>query len=173
MFGSDLPTTNDPHGTSNPYGSQAETAWAAGHIGSRSVCIGIVDQGVDFSHPDLIDNAWVNPYDPVDGIDNDGNGYIDDLRGWDFVHDDNTVFDAGGDDHGTHVAGTIGASGGNSLGVAGVSWAVSLIAAKFLGADGGTTADAIRAIDYLTDLKLRHGIRLVASNNFWGGSAVS
>jgi len=173
MFGSDLPTAIGPDGTSNPYGSQAETAWAAGHTGSRSVCIGIVDQGVDFSHPDLIDNAWVNPHDPVDGIDNDGNGYIDDINGWDFVHNDNTVFDAGGDDHGTHVAGTIGASGGNGLGVAGVSWAVSLIAAKFLGPNGGTTADAIRAIDYLTDLKLRHGIRLVASNNSWGGGGPS
>ena len=173
MFGSDLPASIGPDGTSNPYGSQAETAWAAGHIGSRSVCIGIVDQGVDFSHPDLIDNAWVNPYDPVDGIDNDGNGYIDDVNGWDFVHNDNSVFDAGADNHGTHVAGTIGASGGNGLGVAGVSWAVSLIAAKFLGPDGGTTADAIRAIDYLTDLKLRHGIRLVASNNSWGGGGPS
>jgi len=154
-------------------GSNATGAWAAGHTGSPSICIGIVDQGVDFSHPDLIANAWVNPYDPVDGIDNDGNGYIDDVNGWDFVSNDNSVFDAGTDQHGTHVAGTIGASGGNALGVAGVSWAVSLIAAKFLGADGGTTADAVRAIDYLTDLKLRHGIRLVASNNSWGGGGAS
>jgi subtilisin family serine protease len=173
MYGGDQPTSVGPIGTSNPFGSQTEAAWAAGHTGSRSVCIGIVDQGVDFSHPDLIANAWINPYDPLDGIDNDGNGYIDDIHGWDFVHDDNTVFDAGADQHGTHVAGTIGASGGNGLGVAGISWEVSLIAAKFLGPDGGTTADAIRAIDYLTDLKLRHGIRLVASNNSWGGGGAS
>jgi subtilisin family serine protease len=173
MYGQNATAPVGGSATSNPFGSNAQQAWEAGFTGSRSICIGIVDEGVDFSHPDLAANAWINPYDPLDGIDNDGNGYIDDINGWDFVHNDNSVHDAGEDNHGTHVAGTIGAVGGNGLGVAGVAWATSLISAKFLGPNGGTTADAIKAIDYLTDLKLRHGIGLVASNNSWGGGGAS
>lgn len=76
-------------------------------------------------------------------------------------------------DHGTHVAGTIGAVGGNGKGVAGVCWSVKLISAKFLGRAGGTTANAIKAIDYLTDLKTRHGLNLAATNNSWGGGGFS
>ena len=173
MYGQNATAPVGGSATSNPFGSNAQQAWEAGFTGSRSICIGIVDEGVDFSHPDLAANAWINPFDPPDGIDNDGNGYIDDINGWDFVHNDNSVHDAGEDNHGTHVAGTIGAVGGNGLGVAGVAWATSLISAKFLGPNGGTTADAIKAIDYLTDLKLRHGIGLVASNNSWGGGGAS
>jgi subtilisin family serine protease len=116
---------------------------------------------------------WVNPYDPVDGVDNDGNGYVDDERGWDFSAGDNTTFDGAKDDHGTHVAGTIGATGGNASGVAGMCWSVQIITAKFLGNSGGTTANAIRAVDYLTDLKTRHGLNIVATNNSWGGGGFS
>ena len=79
-----------------------------------------------------------------------------------------TPFDGVGDDHGTHVAGTIGGGGDNGKGVAGVCWSVKLINAKFLGSRGGTTANAIKAVDYLTDLKTRHGPELVATNNSWG-----
>ncbi|HEY0867320.1 MAG TPA: S8 family peptidase [Fimbriimonas sp.] len=157
----------------NPYGSQAGEAWAAGNVGSDSVVVGIIDEGVMHSHVDLSANIWVNPYDPVDGVDNDGNGYVDDVRGWDFASNDNSTFDGSVDDHGTHVAGTIGAKGGNGTGVAGVSWNVRMISAKFLGRNGGTTANAIKAFDYLTDLKKRHGINLVASNNSWGGGGFS
>jgi hypothetical protein len=162
---------SSPLGT-NVYGSQAAEAWAAGNTGNSSVVVGIIDEGIDFNHPDLADNIWTNPYDPVDGIDNDGNGYVDDIHGWDFFHYDNTIYD-GQDDHGTHVAGTIGAAGGNGIGVAGVNWDVTMIAAKFLGPNGGYISDAIRALDYLTDLKTRHGINIVAANNSWGGGGFS
>ncbi|SFM52637.1 Subtilase family protein [Nitrosomonas communis] len=77
------------------------------------------------------------------------------------------------DKHGTHVAGTITATGGNSKGVAGVNWNVTYISAKFLGRNGGTTADAVKAIDYITDLKTRHGLNIIATNNSWGGGGFS
>ena len=157
----------------NQYGSQAGEAWTAGNTGSSTVYVGIIDEGVQYTHPDLDGNIWANPFDPADGVDNDGNGYVDDVRGWDFAGNDNTTYDSTGDDHGTHVAGTIGAEGGNGSGVAGVVWDVQLITAKFLGSGGGTTANAIKAVDYLTDLKTRHGLNIVATNNSWGGGGYS
>ena len=173
MYSSDSPVFVGPTGTTNLFGSQAEVAWNNGAIGSKSVFVGIVDEGFDFTHPDLAANAWLNPFEAVDGVDNDGNGYIDDVRGWDFFNNDNSVYDGSVDDHGTHVAGTIGAAGGNGLGVAGVNWNVSMISAKFLGSTGGSTSGAIKALDYLTDLKTRHGLNIVASNNSWGGGGYS
>jgi subtilisin family serine protease len=160
---------------SNQFGCGAETAWANGKIGSSSptVFVGIIDEGYMFNHADLSANAWINNFDPVDGTDNDGNGYIDDSRGWDFAGNNNSVYDGAADDHGTHVAGTIGAKGGNGIGVAGVVWNVKMIGAKFLGANGGTTANAIKAVDYITDLKNRHGLNIVATNNSWGGGGAS
>lgn len=158
----------------NQYGSQAGEAWAAGKTGSGSVYIGIIDEGYMYAHDDLAANAGKNPGEiPGDGIDNDGNGLIDDVYGWDFAGNNNTVFDGVGDDHGTHVAGTIGAVGGNGKGVAGVCWNVKLMNAKFLGSRGGTTANAIKAVDYFTDLKTRHNLNLVATNNSWGGGGFS
>lgn len=157
----------------NQFGSQAGEAWAAGFTGSSNVYVGIIDEGVNWQHQDLSGNFWTNPFDPVDGVDNDGNGFVDDVRGWDFVSNDNTVYDGTSDDHGTHVAGTIGAVGGNGVGVAGVNWDVTLISGKFLGASGGTTANAVRAVDYFTDLKLRHDLNIVATSNSWGGGGFS
>jgi len=83
------------------------------------------------------------------------------------------VYDGPGDDHGTHVSGTIGAEGGNGVGVVGVNWNVTLISGKFLGPFGGSTSDAVEAVDYMTDLKVRHGLNIVATNNSWGGGGFS
>ncbi|AKD56506.1 S8 family peptidase [Spirosoma radiotolerans] len=161
----------------NVYGSQASTAWAAGHKGSSSVVVGVIDEGIQFDHPDLAGQVWTNPYDPVDGKDNDGNGYIDDVHGWDFDGNNNTIYDGGSrgssDDHGTHVSGTIGAKANNGQGVAGMNWNITIISCKFLGKRGGTTANAVKAVDYLNDLKTRHGLNIVASNNSWGGGGFS
>ncbi|MFM7741169.1 MAG: S8 family serine peptidase, partial [Planctomycetota bacterium] len=173
VYSDDSPATG-PSGTTNQFGTQAEKVWATDVIGSSNVLIAVIDEGVQVNHPDLNPNIWVNPYEtPGDGIDNDGNGYIDDINGWDFVNDDASVYDSTGDDHGTHVAGTIGAKGGNGAGLAGMNWNIKMISAKFLGSGGGTTANAVRAVDYVTDLKTRHGIKLVASNNSWGGGGYS
>lgn len=158
---------------SNAFGSRAAEAWAAGNVGKSNVYVGIIDEGV-MPHDDLEVNIWENPGEVAgNGIDDDGNGYVDDVRGWDFDGRNNSTYDGTSDDHGTHVAGTIGAVGGNGFGVAGVNWNVTMIPAKFLGRRGGTTANAVKAVDYLTDLKLRHGINLVATNNSWGGGGFS
>jgi subtilisin family serine protease len=157
----------------NQYGCQAGEAWAAGHTGLTTVLVGEIDEGIMFTHTDLAGQIWTNPYDLVDGIDNDGNGYIDDIHGWDFDGNNNTIYDGPADDHGSHVAGTIGAKGGNALGVVGVCWNIQIISGKFLGKKGGTTTNAILALDYFSDLKSRHGLNIVATNNSWGGGAFS
>lgn len=161
----------------NQYGSNAAAAWAAGNIGSDTVYVGVIDEGIQFDHPDLAGQVWTNPFDPVDGVDNDGNGYKDDVHGWDFDGNNNSIYDGGKrgnlDDHGTHVSGTIGGNGGNGVGVVGVNWNVMIISGKFLGRSGGTTANAIKAIDYFNDLKTRHGLNIVATNNSWGGGGFS
>lgn len=160
-------------GMNGTYGSQATTAWATGNTGSSSVFVGIIDEGYMYTHEDLAANAGNNPGEITgNGIDDDGNGYVDDVYGWDFAGNDNTVFDGTGDDHGTHVAGTIGGVGGNGKGVAGVCWSVKLLSAKFLGNRGGTTANAIKAVDYFTGLKSK-GVNIVATNNSWGGGGFS
>jgi len=164
----------DATSPANQYGSQAGEAWAKDKTDCGSVWIGIIDEGYMYTHEDLAANAGTNPGEIAgDGKDNDGNGYVDDVYGWDFAGGNNTVFDGTSDDHGTHVAGTIGGVGGNRTGVAGVCWSVKLMNAKFLGSRGGTTANAIKAVDYFTDLKIRHGIKLVATNNSWGGGGFS
>lgn len=179
-------TSNDPYytngslwgmygdGTSpaNFFGSQAGEAWV-NKTDCSSVYVGIIDEGMMFTHEDLAGNVWTNPYDPVDGVDNDGNGYVDDIHGWDFAGNDNTIYDGAGDDHGTHVSGTVAARGGNGKGVAGVCWNIQLISVKFLGRNGGTTANAIKAVDYITDLKKNHGLNIAATNNSWGGGGYS
>jgi subtilisin family serine protease len=158
----------------NQFGSGAAVAWAANKTNCGSVYVGIIDEGYYFQHEDLAANVGTNPGETAgNGIDDDGNGLVDDVYGWDFDGNNNTVFDGTSDDHGTHVAGTIGGVGGNGRGVAGVCWSVKLMNAKFLGKRGGTTANAIKAVDYFTDLKTRHGLNLVATNNSWGGGGFS
>jgi hypothetical protein len=156
------------------YGSGANEAWATYEVGSRDVVVGILDTGVDIAHKDLAKNIWTNPFEtPGNGVDDDGNGYKDDVHGWDFFHGDASLFDSeAADFHGTHVAGTIGAEGSNAAGVVGVNWAVTMIPMKFIHGEG-STSDAVEALDYLTDLKVRHGLNIVASNNSWGGSEES
>jgi subtilisin family serine protease len=158
----------------NQFGSGAAIAWKNGATDCSSVYIGIIDEGYMYTHEDLTANAGVNPGEVANnGIDDDKNGYIDDVYGWDFVGGNNSVYDGTNDDHGTHVAGTIGAVGGNGKGVAGICWSVKLMGGKFLGSSGGSTANAIKAVDYFTDLKTRHGINLVATSNSWGGGGYS
>jgi subtilisin family serine protease len=179
--------SNDPYFTSgqlwgmygdlsspaNAFGSQAAEAWGSGNTCGSDVYVGVIDEGIMFTHSDLAGQVWTNPFDAADGADNDGNGFVDDVHGWDFVNNDNTVFDGVGDDHGTHVSGTIDGAGGNGIGVAGMCWNAKLISAKFLGRQGGTTANAVKAVNYITDLKLRHSLNLVATNNSWGGGGFS
>lgn len=173
MYGSDSPAAVGPAHTTNPFGSNAEAAWNQGFTGSKSVFVGLLDEGIDYEHQDLAANIWLNPYEIDDGIDNDGNGYVDDLRGWNFFDNTNAIYDLYEDDHGTHVAGTIGAVGGNGVGVAGVSWDVTMISSKFIGPGGGYISGAILALDYITDLKWRHGLNIVATNNSWIGGGNS
>lgn len=135
--------------------------------GSRDVIVAVIDTGVDYTHPDLAGNMWVNPREiPGNGIDDDNNGYVDDVYGYDFAYGDGDPTDGYG--HGTHVAGTIGGLGNNIGGIAGVNWQVRIMALKFLSDDGwGNTADAIAAIEYA----IRMGAQL--SNNSWGGGGYS
>jgi thermitase len=142
----------------------ATLAWDVA-IGSP-VPVAVVDTGVTFKHADLAANAWVNPGDPRNGIDDDGDGIKDDVNGADFLSGDADPDDDGG--HGTHVAGIIGAQGNNSIGITGVNWESAVMGLKFLDGNGeGNTADAASAIDYAVD----HGARVI--NASWGGPAFS
>lgn len=141
-------------------------------FGTPRIVVGVVDEGVDVGHPDLFGNIWANPGEtPGDGIDNDGNGFIDDFNGYNFVNNTGTISPA---NHATHVAGIIGATGNNSTGVAGVNWQVGLMSLKFLD-DVGSTGDAIRASAYakqMRDLWLSsggtQGANVRVLNNSWG-----
>jgi len=157
----------------NQYGCGAAAAWSAVHTGSADIYVGIIDEGYMLTHEDLAANVGLNPGEiPNNGIDDDMNGYIDDVYGWDFTKNSGTIFDPKSDAHGTHVAGTIGAVGNNGKGVAGVCWNIRLLSGKFLGKRGGTTANAVKAVDYFTGLK-NAGVNIVATNNSWGGGGYS
>lgn len=132
--------------------------------GSEEVVVAVIDTGVDINHPDLIDRIWINPNETSDGTDSDGNGYVDDIHGWDFFNGNNSVYNPEDiDSHGTHVAGTIAASL-NYEGFVGIAPNVKIMPLKFLGPDGGSISDAIAAIEYAADM----GVKI--ANNSWGAS---
>ncbi len=145
----------------------APEAWDI-QTGSSNVVIAVIDTGVDYTHPDLAGNIWVNEAElnGEAGVDNDGNGFIDDIHGYDFVNDDGDPFDD--HYHGTHCAGTIGAVGDDNIGIVGVNWNVSIMPVKFLSASGsGTTLDAIASVEYATVM----GADIMS--NSWGGGGYS
>jgi hypothetical protein len=141
---------------------QATAAWDVA-TGTGTTIVAVIDTGVDYNHPDLAANIWTNPGEvPGNGVDDNQDGYVDDVHGFDFVNYDGDPMDD--HSHGTHVAGTIGAVGNNGLGIAGVTWNVQIMALKFLNSSGsGSTSNAISALNYAVS----HGAKI--SNNSWGG----
>jgi subtilisin family serine protease/putative cell wall-binding protein len=125
----------------------APEAWDV-TTGSKDVVVAVIDSGIAYTHEDLAANMWVNPGEvPGNGIDDDGNGYVDDVHGWNTIANNGNPMDD--NDHGTHCAGTIGGVGNNGIGVTGVDWNVSLMAVKFLDSTGnGTSVDLIEAVEY-------------------------
>ncbi len=143
--------------------------------GSRDIVVGIIDTGFDYTHPDLADNAWINPGEiPNNGIDDDYNGFVDDMHGINAINNTGNPMDD--NVHGTHVSGTIGAKGNNRLGVVGVAQNIQIAACKFLSSTGtGSISDALQCMDYFAALKSRQNnpVNLIATNNSWGGGGSS
>jgi subtilisin family serine protease len=167
-----LAEPNDPqYGHLGMYGLlkiSAPLAWDL-TTGSSSVVIANIDTGMRLTHEDLAANLWVNPGEiPGNGIDDDGNGFIDDVHGWDFRFDDSDPTDEHG--HGTHVGGTMGAVGNNGIGIVGVNWNVSLMTIKIFNAAANDTTSAmlINAYNYVRMMK-QNGVNIRVTNNSYGG----
>jgi len=145
----------------------APLAWDI-NTGSGNIVVGVVDSGVNYNHVDLNDNMWRNPGEiPGDGIDNDGNGFVDDIFGYDFLNGDSDPFDDDG--HGTAVAGIIAAEGDNGIGVAGINWDAQIMALKIFDPVGfAGTAQIVGAINYATMMRRDFGVNVVATNHSWG-----
>ncbi len=137
--------------------------------GSPDVVVASIDTGVDVLHPDLAPNVWHNPGETAgNGIDDDGNGYVDDVYGIDAWNND--VHPMDDDGHGTHTSGIMAAVGGDGAGVSGISWHAQVMALKFLSCQGwGDDAGAIECIDYVIHEKVDDGVNVVAINASWGG----
>lgn len=185
IYNIDAPTTpNDPffnelwglHNTGQAGGTpdadiDAAEAWDV-RTGNRSIVVAVIDTGVDYTHEDLAANMWTNPGETANGIDDDLNGYVDDIYGIDTFNDDADPYDDNG--HGTHCSGTIGAVGNNSIGVVGVNWNISIMALKFLGSDGwGYTDDAVECIEYAMMMKIGYSVNVRVLSNSWGGGDYS
>jgi subtilisin family serine protease len=142
-------------------------AWKM-ETGSKDIVVAVIDTGVDYNNPDLAPNIYTNmaELNGQAGVDDDGNGYIDDIHGYDFAKDDGDPMDVYG--HGTHVSGTIGASANNDSGIVGVAWNVTIVPVRFLDDNGGgTLANAIKSIDYATAMHVN------IMSNSWGGGGFS
>ncbi|MBW2059416.1 MAG: S8 family serine peptidase, partial [Deltaproteobacteria bacterium] len=169
-----LATPNDPLlgnlwglDNANDHDIDASAAWDITQ-GDEDVVIAVIDSGVAYDHPDLQANIWTNEAEAngIPGVDDDGNGYVDDIHGWDWVDNDNDPMDYYG--HGTHVAGTIAAVGDNGRGVPGIMWRAKIMPLRFLDAEGsGWTYDAADAITYAVN----NGAKIL--NNSWGGPGQS
>ena len=145
----------------------AQQAWTTFTAGDGSVIIGDIDTGIDYTHPDLAANVWRNTFEIAgNSVDDDGNGYVDDVYGIDTVNHDSDPMDDQG--HGTHTAGTIAAVGNNNLGVVGVNWNAKVLPCKFLDANGsGTDAGAIECFNYMVAMRNR-GENIRVTSNSWG-----
>ena len=145
---------------------KAVLAWDQ-YTGDPNIKVGVIDTGVDYNHPDLAANVWTNPGEiPDNDIDDDMNGYVDDVHGYDVVNDDGDPMDDNG--HGSHCSGTIAGVGNNNIGVVGVNWNAKIVGIKFLSAGGsGSTAGAIAGVNYAIAV----GVKL--TSNSWGGGAFS
>lgn len=140
----------------------APAAWDVTHGSRKGPVVAIMDSGADYTHPDLAPNIWTNPGEIAgNGVDDDGNGVIDDVHGFNAAAKSGDPMDDGS--HGTHVHGTVGAVGNNGQGVVGVNWEANLMPVKFLAQGYGDTADAIEGILYATKM----GARI--TSNSWGG----
>jgi len=146
--------------------TKAPRAWDFS-VGYKSVVVAVLDTGVDYLHPDISPNMWANPFEiPANGIDDERNGYVDDVVGANVLLRTGNPYD--NNSHGTHVAGVLGARGNNTYGTSGVAWRTSIMAVKFLDAAGnGTLESAVRAIDYVIDMK-RRGVNVRVINSSWG-----
>jgi hypothetical protein len=146
---------------------RALQAWAT-TTGTSDVVIAFLDSGIDYNHPDLAPNIYRNIAECTpNGVDDDGNGYVDDCYGIDTANNDTDPMDDVG--HGTHVAGVAAAAGNNGIGVTGVSWRTRILACKFLSYLGtGTVGTAITCLNYVKKLK-DSGVNIIATNNSWGG----
>lgn len=160
---------NDPYFSKQWFHTTLKSlnAWSISN-GSEDIVVAVIDTGVDYTHPDLVNNAWKNPDEVINGMDDDGNGLVDDIHGWNFAANSNDARSTSKSPHGSHVAGLIGAAGNNNVGVVGVAPKVKMMALKFMDdSGGGITSNAIKAIDYAIQKKV------FLINNSWGSNRYS